>query len=255
MSKGHSPLTQFEIIPLVEMQPLFGRYNIDFTNASAFMVLAVVAVAGFMLGGIGRRALVPGHWQSMVELTYEFVAGMVKDTVGSAGRQYFPMIFSVFLFVLCLNLLGMIPFSFTVTSHIIVTFALAAFIFIGVTLVAIYKQGLGGFLAHFLPQGTPWWMAPLIYVIEVISYLARPCSLSIRLAANMMAGHTMMKVVAGFIVSMLAAESIIVQSSSVVPFGFTVLLTAFEFLVAFLQAYIFTILSCVYLSDALHESH
>ncbi len=254
MAQGHSPLTQFEIHTIVEM-PRLGEYNIDFTNSSAFMVMAVVAIFAFMHLGMSRRALVPGRWQSMAEMTYEFVAGMVRDTVGTQGRQFFPLIFSVFLFVFFLNLLGMVPFSFTVTSHIIVTFALAALIFLGVTMVAIYKQGVGGFLAHFLPSGTPWWMAPIIYVIEVISYLARPCSLSIRLAANMMAGHTILKVVAGFVIAMLGAESILIKTGSVVPFGFMVILTAFEFLVAFLQAYIFTILSCVYLSDALHEHH
>lgn len=254
MSKGHSPLSQFEIQTLVPMPPL-GSYDIGFTNSALFMVLAVLSVYVFLQGGMRGRALVPGRWQSMAELTYEFVAGMVRDTVGSGGREFFPLIFTTFMFVLFCNMLGMVPYSFTATSHIIVTFALAAFIFLGVTLVAIYKQGIGGFVAHFLPSGTPWWMAPLIYVIEVISYLARPFSLSIRLAANMMAGHTMMKVVAGFIVSMLAAESVLVQAGSIVPFGFTVLMTAFELLVAFIQAYIFTILSCVYLSEALHEAH
>ncbi len=254
MAQGHSPLSQFEVKPLIELPPLAG-YNIDFTNTSMFMCIAVAAIFSFMYFSMSRRALVPGRWQSMAEVTYEFVANMVKDTVGQQGKQFFPLIFSVFMFILFLNLLGMIPFSFTSTSHIIVTFALAAFIFIGITLVAIVKQGLHGFFAHFLPSGTPWWMAPIIYVIEVISFLARPFSLSIRLAANMMAGHTIMKVVAGFIVSMLAADSVLVNIGSIVPFIFTILLTAFEFLVAFLQAYIFTILSCVYLGEALHESH
>lgn len=255
MAHGHSPLTQFEVYTILPMPKLAGYYNIDFTNASLFMILAVLAAAAFLHGGMKSRALIPGRWQSAVELTYEFVAGMMRDTVGTSGKQYFPLIFSIFVFVLLCNLLGMIPFSFAVTSHIIVTFALAAFIFLGVTLIAVVQQGPRGFLTHFLPSGTPWWMAPIIYVIEVISYLARPCSLSIRLAANMMAGHTMMKVVAGFVVAMLGSGSLLVMTGSVVPFGFTVLLIALEFLVAFLQAYIFTILTCVYLSEALHTQH
>ncbi len=169
---------------------------------------------------------------------------MVKDTVGAEGRPYFPFIFTLFMFVLFCNLFGMIPFSFTVTSHIIVTFAFAALVFLGVVSIAIVKHGFGKFISNFLPHGTPLWLAPLIFVIEIISYLARPISLSIRLAANMMAGHVMLKVIAGFVFGM--------GLLGVAPFALLILLTGFEIFVAVLQAYIFTVLTCVYLNDALH---
>lgn len=238
-----SPLKQFEIKSLVEMPALAG-YNIDFTNASLFMLLSACAIQLFLSLGMRSRALVPSRYQSMVELSYSFVANTVKDTVGSGGRPYFPFIFTLFMFVLFCNLFGMIPFSFTVTSHIIVTFAFAAAIFIGVMMIAIFKHGLGKFIGNFLPHGTPLWLAPLIFVIEIISYLARPISLSIRLAANMMAGHVMLKVIAGY-VFMLGVLGI-------APFALLLLLTGFEIFVAILQAYIFTVLTCVYLNDALH---
>ncbi len=231
-----NPLHQFEIKSLVELPPMMGQ-NIDFTNSSLFMVLAATAIMLFLSLGVRGRALVPGRYQSLVELSYNFVAGTVKDTVGSEGRPYFPFIFTLFMFVLFCNLFGMIPFSFTVTSHIIVTFALAAFI-------AIFKHGLGKFVGNFLPHGTPIWLAPLIFVIEIISYLARPISLSIRLAANMMAGHVMLKVIAGYV--------FMLGLLGVAPFLLLILLTGFEVFVAILQAYIFTVLTCVYLNDALH---
>lgn len=250
MATGHSPLEQFTIKTLVPLPHLAG-FNIDFTNSSLSMALAVVAVAVFLLAGMRKKALVPGRWQSMVEMTYEFVAGTVRDNVGQEGRPYFPFIFTLFVFILMCNLLGMIPYQFTATSHIIVTFAMALVVFIGCTLLAIIKHGPAKFAAFFLPHGTPWWMAPIIFFIEIVSYLARPMSLSIRLAANMMAGHTILKVVAGFVTS-LAALGFLGFLGSSVPFAITVLLTGFEIGIAFLQAYIFTILSCVYLNDALH---
>ena len=242
---NHSPLAQFEIQTLVPLPPLAG-FNVDFTNSSLFMVLSCVAALLFLSLGMKGRALVPSRWQSMVEITYGFVAGMVKDNIGNAGRPFFPFVFTLFIFVLFCNLLGMIPFSFTVTSHIIVTFALAAFIFVLVTLVYIIRFGLGSFLAHFLPAGTPWWIAPLMYFIEMFSYLARPISLSVRLGANMMIGHTMMKLVAMFVV-------MIAGIGSLAPLLFLVLLTGFELFVAILQAYIFTVLTCVYINDAVHK--
>lgn len=243
MAEGHSPLAQFEIKSLVELPQLAGS-NVDFTNAALFMVLAVVISYSFLMLGMRGRALVPGRLQSMVELTYEFISGTVRDNVGKEGKAFFPFIFTLFMFVLMCNLLGMVPYSFTVTSHIIVTFALAMAVFIGVTVIAISKHGLMAFLKFFLPAGTPWWMAPIMYFIELFAYLARPVSLSVRLAANMMAGHTMMKVIAGFVVTMGAL--------GVLPLTFLVVLTGFEIFIAILQAYIFTILTCVYLNDALH---
>ena len=238
-----NPLAQFEIKPLIELPPLAGQ-NIDFSNSSLFMVLVAVSIVLFLSLGVRGRALVPGRYQSLVEMTYGFVAGTVKDNVGNEGRPYFPFIFTLFMFILFCNLFGMIPFSFTVTSHIIVTFALALAIFVGVTIIAIAKHGIGKFLGFFLPAGTPWWMAPIMYLIELFSYLARPVSLSIRLTANMMAGHTMLKVIAGFVVGMGVA--------GILPLSLLVVLTGFEIFVAVLQAYIFTVLTCVYLNDALH---
>lgn len=241
-----SPLDQFRIQPLAELPPLLGQYNIDFTNSSLFMVLATAITILFMTMGMRGRALVPGRWQSMVELSYSFIAATVRDNVGTQGKPYFPLIFTLFMFVLMCNLLGMVPYSFTATSHIVVTFALAMFVFVGVTLLAIFKHGFK-FLGFFLPSGTPWWMAPMMIVIELVSYLSRPISLSIRLCANMSAGHIVMKIFAGFIMMMGIA--------GVVPLALLVLLTGFEIGIAMLHAYIFTVLSCVYLNDALHLHH
>jgi len=243
MSEKHNPLAQFEIKPLYEL-PTIAGYEVHFTNSSLFMVLAVASIILFLSIGISRKALIPGRWQSMVELTYGFIGGMIRDNIGESGKRYFPLIFTIFMFVLFCNLLGMIPFSFTVTSHIIVTFAMAATIFIGVTLIAIVKHGTH-FFSFFLPAGTPWWMAPLLFIIELFAYLARPISLSVRLAANMVAGHTMLKVIAGFVVGLGSLGGWL-------PVALLVVLTGFEIFVAVLQAYIFTILTCVYLNDALH---
>ncbi|MGE0725178.1 MAG: F0F1 ATP synthase subunit A [Alphaproteobacteria bacterium] len=235
------PLEQFEIKPLVPIT--VGSVDASFTNASLFMALAVVAITVFLVGGMRGRDLVPGRWQSMAEMAYGFIAGMVRENVGHDGRQFFPFVFSLFMFILLGNLLGMIPYSFTFTSHIIVTFALAALVFIVVTVVALVKHGLH-FFTYFFPTGAPIAMAPLLIPIEILSYLSRPVSLSIRLFANMMAGHTMLKVFAGFTVAM--------GIFGVAPLLLNVALTGFEVLVAVLQAYVFTILTCLYLRDALH---
>lgn len=244
MSQGHSPLAQFEVSTLYPLPKLAG-YNVDFTNASLFMVLSVVATWLFLFLGMRSKAMIPGYWQSLVEMTYEMVAGTVRDNAGEEAKPYFPIIFTLFMFILMCNLLGMMPYAFTVTSHIIVTFALAAFVFLSVTLIAIFKHGPVKFLGFFLPHGTPWWMAPIMYVIELFSYLSRPISLSVRLAANMLAGHILLKIVAGFIISLGFVAGWL-------PFGFTVLLSGFEVAVAVIQAYIFTVLCSIYLNDALH---
>lgn len=242
-SKAHNPLDQFKIQPLVDLPTLAG-FNISFTNSALMMVIAVLAVIAFLGLTTRSRALVPGRMQSMAELTYEFISGMVKDNVGHEGKKYFPFIFTLFIFILFCNLLGMIPFSFTATSHIIVTFALALIIFIGVTLIAIAKHGFH-FFGSFLPAGTPWWLAPMMVIIEIFSYLSRPFSLSIRLAANMVAGHTLIKVMAGFIFAMS-------WWGGWAPLAFITLFTGFEIFISILQAYIFTVLTCVYLHSALH---
>jgi F-type H+-transporting ATPase subunit a len=237
-----SPLQQFEIKTLIPLQ--VGGTDISFTNSSAFMVLALLLITVFLVFGMRKRTLVPGRWQSMAEMSYEFVANMLRDTVGSDGRRYFPFVFSLFMFVLFGNLLGMLPYSFTFTSHIIVTFAMAITVFIGVTILGFVKHGVH-FFSFFVPPGTPLAMWPVMIPIEIVSYLSRPISLSIRLFANLTAGHTMLKVFAGFVVSMGIVGGIL-------PLAFVVALTGLEILIAVLQAYVFTILTCFYIKDALH---
>ena len=245
MAAEHSPLAQFEIKRLVEMN--VGGLDVSFTNASLFMVIAIAAITIFLTWSMRSRALVPGRMQSMAEISYEFIANMIKDNVGSDGRKYFPFIFTLFMFVLFCNLLGMIPYTFTVTSQIIVTFALAAVVFVGVTLIGIIRHGFK-FLTFFVPSGVPFVLLIILVPIEVISYFVRPISLSVRLFANMLAGHTLLKVFGGFVISLGLYLGWL-------PLGFIVVLTGLEFLVAFLQAYVFAILSCLYLNDALHLHH
>ena len=237
------PIEQFQIKPLVEIGPIAGL-DLSFTNSSLFMLLAVVVSVGLMIVGARKRAMVPGRMQSVAELSYEFIANMVKDNVGSQGRPYFPFIFSLFMFILFGNLLGMIPYSFTFTSHIIVTFTLAMVVFVLVTIIGLARHGMKWF-TYFMPDGAPIAMSPIIVPIEIISYLSRPVSLSIRLFANMMAGHTMLKVFAGFSVMLGVVFGL-------APLAINIALTGFEFLVAFLQAYVFAILTCLYLHDAIH---
>ncbi|MEQ8394136.1 F0F1 ATP synthase subunit A [Thalassobaculum sp.] len=239
-----SPVEQFKLKPLVPIE--IGGVDLSFTNSALFMALAVAAVAVFLIQSMRGRHLVPNRWQSMAELSYEFIANMVRENVGSDGRPYFPFIFALFMFILLGNMLGMVPYSYTFTSQIIVTFALAITVFIGVTLVAIVRHGVH-FLTFFFPAGAPIYMAPLLIPIEILSYLSRPISLSVRLFANMMAGHTMMKVFGGFVVAL--------GVFGVAPMVVLVALTGFEILVAVLQAYVFTILTCIYLRDALHLHH
>lgn len=237
-----NPLQQFEVKTLIPIH--LGSVDASFTNASMFMMFAVAGVATFLILSMRGRALVPTRWQSMAELSYEFIASMVRDNVGTEERKYFPFIFSLFMFILFANLIGLLPYSFTFTSHIIVTFAMAIMVFLGVTVIGIVRHKLH-FFSFFLPAGVPKIMAPILVPIEIVSYLSRPVSLSIRLFANMMAGHTMMKVFAGFVIPL----GIL---GGWAPLAVDVALTGFEFLVAFLQAYVFTILTCLYLNDAIH---
>jgi len=241
VAAGHSPLSQFEIKRWVPIQ--IGDLDVSFTNSAAFMALTVIGVSAFLVLGMRRHALVPGRWQSMAELSYVFIANLVKDTVGTEGRPYFPFIFTVFMFVLFGNLFGMVPYGFTFTSHIIVTFTMAVVVFLGVTVIALIKHKLH-FFTFFMPPGVPLIMAPLLVPIEIISYLSRPISLSVRLFANMLAGHTLLKVFAGFVVAL--------GLFGAFPLAFVVALTALEVVIAFLQAFVFTILTCLYLNDALH---
>ncbi len=236
-----SPLKQFEIQTLVPIK--VGGIDVSFTNSSLFMTAAIVAITLFLTLSMRRRSLVPGRWQSLAEIFYEFVAGMIRDNVGPEGRKYFPFIFTLFMFILFGNLIGLIPYSFTFTSHIIVTFGIAMAVFVGVTIIGFIKHGWR-FFGLLLPQGVPWYIAPLLVPIELLSYFTRPVSLSLRLFANMTAGHTMLKVFAGFVAA--------IGMFGFVPLIFVAALTGLEFLIACLQAYVFTILSCIYLNDALH---
>ena len=238
---GKSPLEQFVIKPIVPVE--IGGVDVSFTNSALFMTIAVVVAAVFLLLGMRRSDIVPGRWQAAVELSYDFIAGLLRDTVGAEGRKYFPIIFTLFMFVLLGNLLGMVPYSFTFTSHIVVTFAMAIMIFIGVTILGFVRHGMH-FFSFFAPPGTPVVMLPLLVPIEIISYLSRPISLSVRLFANMLAGHTLIKVIAGFIA--------LLGVAGVLPFALVVALTGLEILIAFLQAYVFAILTCLYINDAIH---
>ena len=239
---GQSPLEQFVWKPIVPAE--IGGVDVSFSNSSLFMTITVVVATLFLVLGMRRSAIVPGRWQVAVELSYEFIAGLLRDTVGAEGRKYFPIVFTLFMFVLLGNLLGMVPYSFTFTSHIVVTFAMASVIFIFVTILGFVKHGMH-FFSFFAPPGTPVVMLPLLVPIEIISYLSRPISLSVRLFANMLAGHTLIKVIAGFI----PALGVIF---GVLPLALVVALTGLEILIAFLQAYVFAILTCLYINDAIH---
>ena len=244
----HSPVEQFTIKVLYELS-LFG-FDISFTNSALFMVLAVLVSTIFLVAAMRPAAVIPGRMQAAAEMMYEFVADMVRANVGSEGRPYFPFIFTLFVFVLFSNLMGMLPYSYTTTSQIIVTFAMAGFIFVAVTLIGLIKHGLH-FFSFFVPAGAPKPLYPLIILIEVVSYFVRPISLSVRLFANMLAGHTMLKVFAGLAVMMAGAGGV-TAVGSILPLLAIIGLTGLEFLVAALQAYVFTILTCMYLNDALH---
>ncbi|MBL8658734.1 MAG: F0F1 ATP synthase subunit A [Rhodospirillales bacterium] len=236
-----SPIEQFTIEKILDVD--LGVVDASFTNSSLFMVIAVGLASLFLIASTREKSLIPGRWQSMAEITYEFVANMVRTNVGTEGRKYFPFIFSLFVFILFGNMLGIVPYSFTFTSHLAVTLGMALVVFIGTTIIGFIKHGLH-FLSFFLPHGTPWFIAPILVPIEILSYFTRPISLSLRLFANMTAGHTLLKVFAGFVAALGIA--------GVVPLAAVIGLTGLEMLVAFLQAYVFAVLSCIYLNDALH---
>ena len=239
-------MTQFEVYR-IGPEIKIGTFDISFTNASLFMIVSSIAILLIFNLGSKKKSIIPSKIQLLAELSYSFVAKMISDTAGSKAKPYFAFIFSLFMFVLFCNMFGMIPYTFTVTSHIIVTFMLAAFIFIAVTIIGFIKHGFG-YLKLFVPSGVPIVLLPLIIIIEIISYLSRPISLSVRLFANMMAGHTMMKVFGGFVISLGIVGGWL-------PLSFSVALTGLEILVAFLQAYVFAILTCIYLNDALNLHH
>ena len=238
----HSPLEQFKIKELVDIQ-LFG-YNTSITNSSLFMILSGLFIVIYFTIAFKGKFLIPTRLQLSGEIIYSMIFNMLEQNVGAKGRKFVPLIFTVFMFILTCNLFGMLPYGFTVTSHISITSGIAMMIFLLVTLLGLYLHGLR-FFSLFLPAGTPWWLAPLMIIIELFAYLARPVSLSLRLAANMVAGHVLLKVMAGFVVSMAIYLKFL-------PIPFIVILIGFEIFVAILQAYIFAILSCVYLNDAIN---
>ncbi|WP_265515842.1 F0F1 ATP synthase subunit A [Nitratireductor luteus] len=245
------PIHQFQISKLIPIE--IGGLDFSFTNSSAFMLATVLGAGAFLFLTTSSRGLVPGRLQSISEMAYEFIASMLRDAAGSQGMRFFPLVFSLFMFVLVANLFGMVPYFFTVTSHIIVTFALAILVIGTVLVYGFWKHGLK-FLNLFVPEGVPAALVPLVVLIEVVSFLSRPVSLSVRLFANMLAGHITLKVFAGFVTS-LSAFGAVGVAGAVLPLAMTVALTGLEFLVAFLQAYVFAVLTCMYLNDALHPSH
>ncbi|MBN9244600.1 MAG: F0F1 ATP synthase subunit A [Mesorhizobium sp.] len=245
------PIHQFHINPIVPIH--VGGYDVSFTNSALFMVVIVVVTGLFLYFSTAGRSLVPSRLQSISEMSYEFVASMLRDAAGTHGMKFFPFVFSIFMFVMVANLIGLFPYFFSVTSHIIVTFALAMLVIGTVVIYGFAKHGFG-FLKLFVPSGVPVALLPLVVSIEVVSFLSRPVSLSIRLFANMLAGHITLKVFAGFVVS-LGAMGVAGMAGAVLPLAMVVALTALELLVAALQAYVFAVLTCMYLADALHPSH
>jgi F-type H+-transporting ATPase subunit a len=246
------PIHQFNIDKIFTIGHI-GNQEIAFTNSSAYMFGTVALISLLMIGGSAGRKLVPGRFQSIAELSYEFVANTVRSSAGSEGMKFFPLVFSLFMFIMVSNIVGIIPYAFTVSSHIIVTVALALLVFITVLVYGFYKNGLK-FFNLFVPKGVPIVILPLVVLIEIISFLSRPVSHSVRLFANMLAGHITLKVFASF-VTMLGAFGVAGWAGAVLPLALTVALTALELLVAFLQAYVFAILTCIYINDAIHPGH
>jgi F-type H+-transporting ATPase subunit a len=247
------PIHQFQLDNLFTIGHIGGQ-TIYFTNSSAYMFLAVAVVSLLMIGGSAGRQLVPGRFQSIAEITYEFVASTIRSTAGSEGMKFFPLIFSLFMFICVSNLVGIIPYTFTVSSHLIVTAALALLVFFTVLIYGLYKNGLK-FFRIFVPSGIPIFILPLVVFIEIFSFFLRPISHSVRLFANMLAGHIALKVFAGFVAMLGVSLGAIGWIGGIMPLALTVALTALELLVAFLQAYVFAILTCIYLNDAIHPGH
>ena len=256
---ANDPIHQFVIYDLFTFGRIgadaegHGGFTIGFTNSALFMVLTVATVAAYLILSTRGRGLVPNRWQLTSEMAYEFVANMVRSNAGTEGMKFFPLVFSLFMFILALNMIGIIPYTFTVTSHIIVTVMMALLVFLTVVVYGFYKNGLK-FLNLFVPSGVPAYILPLVTLIEVTSFISRPLSHSVRLFANMLAGHITLKVFASFVVA-LSSFGLVGWLGAVLPLGMTVAITALEILVAFLQAYVFTILTCIYLNDAIHPGH
>ena len=246
------PIHQFQITNIFTFGRIGGT-ELAFTKSAMIMLIALAIILALTLGATSARALVPGRLQSIAEMSYEFIAQTLRSTAGTEGMKFFPLVFSLFMFILVVNVIGLIPYAFTVTSHIIVTVALALLVFVTVLVYGFWKNGLR-FFKLFVPSGIPIYILPLVTFIEVLSFLSRPVSHSVRLFANMLAGHITLKVFAGFI-TMLGALGFVGWVGAVLPLGLTVALMALELLVAFLQAYVFAILTCIYLNDAIHPGH
>ena len=242
------PLHQFNIVPIISIDISGG--NVSFTNSSLFMLLAAGLAMALLVGGMRKRLLVPDRIQSLAEMSYEFVSGIVYSNTGPRGRPFVPFVFALFMFLLLGNLIGMVPYTFTFTSHLIVTGTLALVVFVMVTLLGLIKHGLH-FFTKFIPKGVPAALLPLMIPLEIISYFIRPISLSVRLFANIMAGHTMLKVFAGFIVMMAGGMGLVGYLLGLLPFALVVVLIGFEFFVAFIQAYVFALLTTIYIQDSL----
>jgi len=247
------PIEQFQIHNLFPVVTV-GHTEIAFTNSAAFMLAAVVGITAFLLIGTAKRSLVPTRLQSAAEIAYEFVATTVRSTAGSEGMKFFPFVFTLFMFILTVNMIGLIPYTFSVTSHIIVTAALAITVFLTVLIYGLIRHGFH-FFNLFVPKGVPIYILPLIVFIEILSFISRPISHSVRLFANMLAGHITLQVFASFIILMGTGLGAVGWAGGVLPFGMIVILFALETLVAFLQAYVFAVLACIYLNDAIHPGH
>ena len=246
------PIHQFQIKNLVPIFSIHG-HQIAITNSAVFMLVVVLLVSALLIGATTPRAVVPGRMQAVAEMSYEFVANMLRSSAGNEGMKFFPFVFSLFMFVLFANMIGLIPYSFTVTSQLIITASLALLVFLIVIVYGFWKNGLR-FLNLFVPKGVPVYILPAIVVIEVLSFISRPISHSVRLFANMLAGHITLQVFAGFII-MLGGFGVLGWFGAALPLILVIMLTALEFLVAFLQAYVFAILTCIYLNDAIHPGH
>jgi len=239
-AEHHSPLSQFEVHKIFDLN--IGKFDISFTNSALYMLIATIVTIAFMLFATRKKALIPSRLQVVAESVYNLIFDIIKSSIGEEGTKFFPLVFSIFSFILLCNFLGMTPYSFAATSQVAVTLSLALISFFTITIYAIYRNGIGGFFHMFLPSGVPMLMAPLIFAIEFFSFLIRPVTLSVRLFANIVAGHVLLKVVAGFVISL----GIIFGT---LPFLFSILMTGFELFVAVLQAYIFSILVCAYIGE------
>jgi len=246
------PIEQFHIEKLFTIGHI-GNQEIAFTNSSAYMFGSVALITLLMVGGVAGKSLVPGRIQSVAEIAYEFVANTIRSNAGKDGMKFFPLVFTIFMLLTVSNMIGVIPYSFTISSHIIVTAALAFLVFFTVLIYGFYKNGLK-FLKLFVPSGIPIFILPLVVFIEIFSFFLRPISHSVRLFANMLAGHIALAVFASFI-PLLAGLGIVGYFGAILPLGMVIALTALELLVAFLQAYVFTILTCIYINDAIHPGH